>query len=100
MRQRVLTRLGAEGQEAMDAFVAQALEAEARGVRDLEWFSRRWPRPRSRSNVSRMARIPAARGEVRVMTVHGAKGLEAPIVILPDTTTRATAQGGPLLDDR
>ena len=37
-------------------------------------------------------------GEVRVMTVHGAKGLEAPIVILPDTTTRATAQAGPLLD--
>ena len=39
-------------------------------------------------------------GEVRVMTVHGAKGLEAPIVILPDTTTRATAQGGPLLATR
>jgi ATP-dependent helicase/nuclease subunit A len=29
-----------------------------------------------------------ARDEVRVMTVHGAKGLEAPIVILADTTTR------------
>ena len=27
------------------------------------------------------------RDEVRVMTVHGAKGLEADIVILPDTTT-------------
>ena len=27
------------------------------------------------------------RDEVRVMTVHGAKGLEAPIVILADTTT-------------
>ena len=26
------------------------------------------------------------RDEVRVMTVHGAKGLEADIVILPDTT--------------
>ena len=28
-----------------------------------------------------------ARDEVRVMTVHGAKGLEAPIVVLADTTT-------------
>ena len=27
------------------------------------------------------------RDEVRVMTVHGAKGLEAPVVILADTTT-------------
>ena len=32
------------------------------------------------------------RDEVRVMTVHGAKGLEAPIVFLPDTCT--TASGG------
>jgi ATP-dependent helicase/nuclease subunit A len=31
------------------------------------------------------------------MTVHGAKGLEAPIVILPDTSARATDRGGPLL---
>ena len=31
------------------------------------------------------------------MTAHGAKGLEAPVVILPDTTTRAKAMGGPLL---
>jgi ATP-dependent helicase/nuclease subunit A len=36
-------------------------------------------------------------GEVRVMTAHGAKGLEAPIVFLPDVTTRAGAMGGPLL---
>src|SRR5207245_1108516 len=27
------------------------------------------------------------RDEVRVMTVHGAKGLEAPVVVLADTTT-------------
>ena len=29
-----------------------------------------------------------ARDEVRVMTVHGAKGLEAPVVILADTTSQ------------
>ena len=34
------------------------------------------------------------------MTVHGAKGLEAPIVILPDTTTRATRAGRPAARDR
>jgi ATP-dependent helicase/nuclease subunit A len=32
-----------------------------------------------------------------VMTVHGAKGLEAPIVILPDTTTVGGARGPALL---
>jgi ATP-dependent helicase/nuclease subunit A len=39
------------------------------------------------------------RDEVRVMTVHGAKGLEADIVILPDTTTlpEDTGQHGNLI---
>ena len=38
------------------------------------------------------------RDEVRVMTVHGAKGLEAPIVFLPDTcSTRSGRRPGSLL---
>src|SRR4029077_10672377 len=37
------------------------------------------------------------RDEVRVMTVHGAKGLEAPLVILADTTSRPTGPRSPRL---
>ena len=97
MRQRALTRLGAEAQDALDAFLAEAEAAEGREVRDLETFI-----ARVGATELEVKREPGeghggADGEVRVMTVHGAKGLEAPIVILPDTTTRATPQGGPLL---
>jgi ATP-dependent helicase/nuclease subunit A len=35
--------------------------------------------------------------QVRVMTVHGAKGLEAPIVFLPDTCTMSARGGGPVM---
>ncbi|MEM7239062.1 MAG: PD-(D/E)XK nuclease family protein, partial [Pseudomonadota bacterium] len=35
--------------------------------------------------------------EVRVMTIHGAKGLEAPVVILPDTVDRAAGSARPVL---
>src|SRR6202008_3699078 len=42
--------------------------------------------PTARTDVKRDMEI--TRDEVRVMTVHGAKGLEAPIVILADTTTQ------------
>ncbi len=98
MRQRLLTRLGAEGEEALDAFLAQTLQAEGRGQRDLETFVAAMAA--SEIEIKREPELARTRGggEVRVMTVHGAKGLEAPIVILPDTTTRATAQAGPLLD--
>ena len=40
--------------------------------------------------------MEAGRGEVRVMTVHGAKGLEAPIVFLPDTTQLPRDRSGGL----
>ncbi len=98
MRQRLLTRMGAEGEDALDAFLAQALAAEDRDVRDLESFIATMSR--SELEVKREQEDAGGRpgGEVRVMTVHGAKGLEAPIVILPDTTTRATDRGGPLME--
>ena len=99
MRARLLTRMGAEGEDALDAFMAEALAAEGRGARDLESFAAAMAD--SEIEVKREADETYSRpgGEVRVMSVHGAKGLEAPIVILPDTSTRAQPLGVGLVDD-
>jgi ATP-dependent helicase/nuclease subunit A len=97
IKRRFLGRLGREAEDAIDAFLAEALAAERRGVIELERFIHEMAA--SEIEVKREQEDPERQGEgeVRVMTVHGAKGLEAPVVILPDTTTRATALGGPLL---
>jgi ATP-dependent helicase/nuclease subunit A len=94
MRARILARLGREAEQALDAFLAEALKSERRGVRDLESFVA----DMASTAVEVKREQEDGKGEVRVMTVHGAKGLEAPVVILPDTTTKASAQGGPLLE--
>ncbi len=64
-------------------FLNLALDYEARETPSLQGFVA-WLRT-ARTDVKRDMEIN--RDEVRVMTVHGAKGLEAPIVILADTTT-------------
>ncbi len=103
MKRRFLTRLGREAEDAIDAYLAEALAAEKRGVVELERFVSEMAA--SEIEVKREQEDPERQssgrqrgdGEVRVMTAHGAKGLEAPVVILPDTSTRATVQGTPLL---
>ena len=98
MRARMLTRLGREAEDAIDAFLGQALALEQRGVRDLERFLDAMAAIDIEVKREQEDSSGREEGEVRVMTTHGAKGLEAPIVFLPDTTTKVTAQGGPLLD--
>ena len=91
MRQRILTRLGHEAEDALDEVLAQALKAEGRGIYDLERFAAAL----ERSEVEVKRELEGAGGAVRVMTVHGAKGLEAPIVFLPDATGKpAQVKGG------
>lgn len=92
-RARLLTRLGAEAQEVADEFLAQVLAAERNGVADLE----RLADALAGIDITVKREMDEARDEVRVMTVHGAKGLEAPIVIMPETTLKRGARGTPLL---
>jgi ATP-dependent helicase/nuclease subunit A len=94
MARRIATRLGPEAGDAVEAYLAQALAAEARGVCDLE----RLADALARLNVTVKREMDEPRGEVRVMTAHGAKGLEAPIVFLPETVSAAGGRASPLLE--
>ena len=94
MRARLLRRLGAEAEDALEEFLAQALAGEGRGVRDLESLVADF----ARLDIVVKRELEGGRDEVRVMTAHGAKGLEAPIVILPETTTQQGPRGSPLME--
>ena len=82
-RRKLLARLGHEAADALDEFLNLALDYERIETPSLQGFVA-WLRS-AQAEVKRDMEM--ARDEVRVMTVHGAKGLEAPIVILADTTT-------------
>jgi ATP-dependent helicase/nuclease subunit A len=92
-RARILARLGTEANDALDEFLELALHHEQRETASLQGFIA-WLRA-AETEVKRDMDI--ARNEVRVMTVHGAKGLEAPVVILADTTSLASDTHNPSL---
>lgn len=83
-RRRIRARFGAEVEDALEAFVDLALSYEQAHVPSLDGFLG-WL---SASDAEVQRRAEGAGRSIRVMTVHGAKGLEAPIVILPDTAAR------------
>lgn len=90
-RKNLTARLGMECEDAIDELLSQAiaferLEAPTLGG-FLYWLSAR--------DVQIKRDMEAGRNEVRVMTVHGAKGLEAPIVIVPDTSTLESGRKKP-----
>jgi ATP-dependent helicase/nuclease subunit A len=82
-RARILRRLGREANDTLDEFLELALSYEKKAPASLQGFMA-WLRIAD-TEVKRDMEI--SRDEVRVMTVHGAKGLEAPVVIMADTTT-------------
>ncbi|MCH1542446.1 MAG: double-strand break repair helicase AddA [Alphaproteobacteria bacterium] len=83
-------RLGPEIDDPLGELLRLALAYEARHAASLQGFVH-WLRQGSQDIKRDME---AGGSAVRIMTVHGAKGLEAPIVFLPDTCRPAVRQGG------
>ena len=96
-RKRIFERLTESSKDSLDELLRQTLAFERRYPRSLklfvDWFEK---------NAGEIKReMESANNAVRVMTVHGAKGLEAPIVILLDAHRRpAAGKNGPLFDLR
>lgn len=80
-RRRLVQRLGVEAEEGIDELLSQALAYERSDIPSLTGFLV-WL---ATDDVEVKRQTESEGRRIRVMTVHGAKGLEAPIVILPDT---------------
>lgn len=79
----ILARLGGPAREPVTALIDRAAAFDVAGPSSLQLFLDAIET--AGGEVKR--ELSGPQGEVRVMTVHGAKGLQAPIVILPDTTS-------------
>lgn len=83
-RKKLLARLGGEAEDGVDALLAQAMSYEQSDTPSLTGFLT-WLQS---DEVTIKRQMDSVGRQVRVMTVHGSKGLEAPIVILPDLAQR------------
>ncbi len=90
-RAALVARLGAEAEDGIDALLDLALTYETTEAPSLIGFLA-WM---DRDELQLKRRVDEGADQVRVMTVHGAKGLEADVVILPDTTTRQEGRNAP-----
>lgn len=79
---RLIQRLGEPARDPVSALIDRALGYDMGEAASLQGFL-----AEIEGDDSQLKRdLAEADGEIRVMTVHGAKGLQAPVVILPDTT--------------
>lgn len=103
-RRLILARLGEEARDPLDELLNAAFAFETANLPSLQGFLD-WI---EREDVDVKRDPSAPRDAVRLMTVHGSKGLEAPLVILADATKdpdskspghtmMALEDGGPLL---
>jgi ATP-dependent helicase/nuclease subunit A len=86
---RFIARMGEGVRELLEVFLEQARTYEMTHPPSLQGFLH-WLE-QGEADIKRDMEQGA--DEVRIMTVHGAKGLEAPIVFMPDTTSRPHGRG-------
>lgn len=84
-RAKFLARLGNEASDVLDEFLSFALDHEKAGLPGLQSFISvmETDAPEIKREQDK------ERGEVRIMTVHASKGLEAPVVFLVDGGSKA-----------
>lgn len=81
-RQKFIQRLGLECEDALDEFINLSLSFEQDHIPSMQLFVE-WM---NQDDVEIKRELEQNNLDaVRLMTVHGSKGLQAPIVILPDT---------------
>ena len=95
-RRKLLCRLGPEARDPIEELLASALEFESGTApslqRFLDWFAR--------GDVEIVRDPSAPLDAVRVMTVHGSKGLQSPVVILADACVDPNRARGSSVDFR
>ena len=75
------SRLGEECLDPIDEFINHVLNFESTNILTLQHFIQ----AQQANDLQIKREMEEAGNAVRIMTVHGAKGLQAPIVIMPDT---------------
>ena len=88
-RARFLGRLGVQSEDPIDELLSQALAFESTEIPSLQAFAERV----DTAGFQVKREMEQGRNEVRIMTVHGAKGLEANIVFMPDMVSLPRAGG-------
>ncbi len=87
LRGSFISYFGTQANEIIDEFLGIVKNYETTISHSLQnfigWFEK--------GDIEIKRNLNNKQGEVRILTVHGAKGLEAPIVIIPDSTSTSNS---------